>query len=683
VPVWSATTLEPVPATKKAYHELVIGQLTRPVYFRELIEKLYEQEEVRVFVQIGAGALTGFVEDTLKDREFCAISANLPARDGADQLRRVLAALFVEGRAVDAGFLGVKPMYRVDHGLMILPVGAPLMTELPELTEVVQNRYGASGIGGVYMPDSPDTFAHPIHQAAAENLREAAKVQGELIKLFSGQPSGQPSEKTFTEPIRISLEDHPYLLDHAIVRQPADWPFTENLNAVVPFTMTIELLADIAKRHAPGRKLIQIRRISAFQWVAVQDVFTGTVNGVWQDPDLLDLELMDYAKATFYFADSWPEPPAEYTGDIDIGERITEPISAEDLYDGYAFHGPQYKSATKTLKICERGIANLTEKKAGKGSLLDIMGQQLGLFLHLTQEENTISFPTRLAEINFYDDYTDQEGVFEHTLITTRLRDTSITGDMVLKRAGRVWSVAREFVCQRFENDRPLWYVSLKPQYHKLAREIAPDVYHYSGAKVRANVQAMLAKRYMDIVDGQKYLELKDGRAQRKVLTSRIALKDAVRSRIAKGDDEMAYPVEIFLHHDEHGRPFVRGHAGLGAQVDHLHVSLAHKEDEAVAIVSDGPVGIDIEKIEEKAESFLAAAFTDRERTLLTLRGDPEDVIRFWVAKEACGKKAGTGLAGNPRQYEVRTVEGDLLYIGKEKIQTLKVGEEHIAGWTI
>jgi phosphopantetheinyl transferase len=596
-------------------------------------------------------------------------------------------------------------MHQVENNLLILPKGALLTRELPELTEIVQKRYGTAGPGGTLGFEGPSASAHPIHQAAAENIREAIKTQGELTRIFEDRglvgadtvpappakakipqqgtaKQKETAERSFSEPLRLTLEDCPYLLDHAVVRQPKDWPFKENLNAVVPLTMTIELLADIAQRQEPNRKLVHIRKISAYQWIPVPDEFEGTINGVWKGPDQLDLELEGYANAEFYFADQWPEPPAEYSEDIDIGEDIMEPISAEDLYDGYAFHGPAYQSSTKTLKICSRGIANLTEHKGVKGSLLDIMGQQLGLFLHLTQEENTISFPTRINELNFYDDYTDQQGVFEHTLIITRLSDTAIVGDMVLKRDGRVWSFARNFVCQRFINDRPFWYVSLKPQYHTVAKEIGPGVYYFSGAKSRANIQAMMSKRYIDVEDGKRYVEL-EGRQQRGALYSRIALKDAIRIHVSKDQDEMPFPVEIFLHHDENGKPFVRGYGELAKKVDGLHVSLSHKGDESVAIVAEHPVGIDIEMIEEKDENFLAAAFTEKERALLKELNSPEDVIRFWIAKEACSKKADTGLKGNPKSYEVQAVRGDIIHVGDDKVQTIKIGEDHIAGWTI
>jgi phosphopantetheinyl transferase len=110
---------------------------------------------------------------------------------------------------------------------------------------------------------------------------------------------------------------------------------------------------------------------------------------------------------------------------------------------------------------------------------------------------------------------------------------------------------------------------------------------------------------------------------------------------------------------------------------------LAHKGLTAVATASDRPVGIDIETIEEKPESFKDITFTKREQEMLTLLPQPEGTIRFWVAKEACAKKAGTGIKSSPKHFEVSAVDGDVLSIGEEKIQTISWGKEYIVGWTI
>jgi phosphopantetheinyl transferase len=145
----------------------------------------------------------------------------------------------------------------------------------------------------------------------------------------------------------------------------------------------------------------------------------------------------------------------------------------------------------------------------------------------------------------------------------------------------------------------------------------------------------------------------------------------------------MFYPIEIFCSHDEKGRPFVYGHGRAAGPVEGICVSLAHKGHKAVAIVAHEPVGIDLEKIEGKSDGFCDSAFTAGERKLLATLPQPEFSIRFWVAKEACAKKAGTGFEGNPKRFEVSAVDGDMLFVGDQKVRTTNVGEEYVAGWTI
>jgi acyl transferase domain-containing protein/phosphopantetheinyl transferase len=730
VPVWSAMTLEEVPLDREEYNDYSARYLMSTVRFRELIEKLYHEQNVRAFVQIGRGNLVGYVEDTLKGLDFGAVSSCSPTLRSADQLRRVLALLFTEGRDVDANFLGVKPLYRVERRMHILPMAMPMIKDLPELREVVSERYGAAG-SGAFGGLQAETGS-PIVDTANDNMREAMQVQNEIVKLFeqnrsrmpaamgiAAQAGGAaaavatgtagratvssrtrsggakvvdisnaaqaqtPTPENFEEPMHLTYEEHPYLVDHTIIRQPDDWPFAEDMNPVVPFTMTIELLAEIALKHAPGRKLVRIKKLVAFRWIALEDPFDGIVRGVWKEPNCLELELVGHAKGEFEFADEWPLPPEEYMGDIDIGEVILPDPDISALYDEYSFHGPQYRSTMKVDGICARGMATSAKKVIGKGSLLDVMGQQIGLFIHITQKENTISFPVRLKELTFYNDLFDQEGEFKHTLIVKRMTDTSIIADMVLKRGGKIWSVAREFVNHRFEGGKGLWDLVQKPWRNVLAWEIAPDIHFYVNHD-RSNLMNFLEQRYLLRVEKNRYQSIESPQQQRDFLIGRIALKDAVRKRVAQDPHALPFPIEIICEYDENGKLFVRGHGRLKEAVEGLHVSLGHKDSMAIAAVTKRPVGVDVERIDEKDEGFLELAFTKEERELLKSMDRAEGPIRFWVAKESCAKKTGLGLQGNPKRFEVSAVDGDILTVNGEKVMTAKVeDEEYIIGWTM
>lgn len=111
IPIWSSITASPYPSGIRELKQLHIDFLTQPVRFRELTLKLY-QEGVRVFIQIGSGAIAGFLADTLKSKEVSIVSAAAVKRDALSQLKRVLAAVFIEGRGVHEAFLGLGQQAR-------------------------------------------------------------------------------------------------------------------------------------------------------------------------------------------------------------------------------------------------------------------------------------------------------------------------------------------------------------------------------------------------------------------------------------------------------------------------------------------------------------------------------------------------------------------------------------------
>jgi len=486
----------------------------------------------------------------------------------------------------------------------------------------------------------------------------------------------------FVEILRLNLDDHLYLLNHVIVDQPADWPIREDLNPTVPFTMTIELLAEIAKRHEPNRKLIRFNNVAAFKWITIENPFEAEVNCEWISGDTLTMDLGDYVRADVTFADEWPEPPAEFIGDIDVGNVIMPKYPTSVMYDRFSFHGPKYRSVIEQIKICERGMVSIVKKQEGKGSLLDAKGQQLGLFLHLTQTKNTISFPVRLNELAFYDDIFDQGGLFENTMMVTKLTDNIIIGNMVLKRDGKIWSYARDFVGQRFNNAIAVGNAIFHTETSRLAEEAAPGVYFYE-SNLQDNVLYLMSKRYLSVPDREYGKKYTNAAKSREHIVSRIVLKDAVRAYTADEAGKMLYPIEFYCCHDENGRLYMKGYGRAAEKVDGLFVSLAHKENAAAAIVSDKPVGIDLEKIEEKSDSFIKTVFTEKEIALMRESNDPDAPIRFWVAKEACAKKSGLASVATPAQYIVDSVDGDVLSVGRDRVQTMRHADKYIIGWTI
>jgi len=448
----------------------------------------------------------------------------------------------------------------------------------------------------------------------------------------------------------------------------------------------MELFGEIALRHSLGQKLVKLQNVQAFKWISLKTPLDIEVKGRWIQEDILEIDFVNYAKGECVFGASYLKPVEALTNGFDIGEKIGM-ISNAEFYERFQFHGPHYQSAvSEYIDIHKQGLRTLAKQQTGKGSLLDVMGQQLGGYLHLTQTKNTISFPIKLKEIIFFEGMFDQEGLFEHTLRITRISDHLIHGNILLKRGGKAWAVAQDFVCQRFVNISEVGEVTLTPYKHTLAQEIAPNVYYYKMDKSSSskNILSILYRRYFGVEDRKVSENLKSMEAKLAHLISRIALKDATRAFVRDEEGKLLYPIEFYDTHDAFGRPLVKGHRQASEKIDNLFVSLSYQDYGAVAIASDQPVGVDMEKIEEKSESFIKMAYTDGEIALLqAFNQTPEAVIKFWVAKEASAKKTGLGFGGNPKAFEVTNVDADILTVNGDQVKIMKVDEEYIVGWTI
>lgn len=95
------------------------------------------------------------------------------------------------------------------------------------------------------------------------------------------------------------------------------------------------------------------------------------------------------------------------------------------------------------------------------------------------------------------------------------------------------------------------------------------------------------------------------------------------------------------LEHDDKGAPCL-------LEYPQLHVSISHcRAAVAVAVSSDGPVGIDIECRRKIGPSLAERVCTAAEQADIAASDDPEMAfLRLWTRKEAVLKCRGTGIKG-------------------------------------
>ena len=125
------------------------------------------------------------------------------------------------------------------------------------------------------------------------------------------------------------------------------------------------------------------------------------------------------------------------------------------------------------------------------------------------------------------------------------------------------------------------------------------------------------------------------------------------------------------MRNDEAGRPLVTLPDGRA-----MAVSLSHRTGVAVAALGDGPdVGIDLEVVEPRSETFAAMCLSDDERALGAGHDRDVFVARAWTAKEAVAKADGTGLQGRPKDFVVRQIDGDWTLVNDRWVHTTQEGD--------
>ena len=95
------------------------------------------------------------------------------------------------------------------------------------------------------------------------------------------------------------------------------------------------------------------------------------------------------------------------------------------------------------------------------------------------------------------------------------------------------------------------------------------------------------------------------------------------------------------FEYGEHGKPHIVGHADI-------HFNLSHCCEAALCVVSDRPVGVDVESIRSFKESLVSYTMSDAEIAHIHATERPEvEFIRLWTMKEAVLKLAGTGITND------------------------------------
>ncbi len=762
--IFCSATAAPYPRVSTEIHRLMVDLWSRPVEFVKAIDAIYDAG-VRVFVEVGArGNLTAFVDDILRGRPHLAVPCDVPRRSGIMQLNHVVGLIAAQGATVrfDALYEGRNPRRlplepasganghpaRPAQDLPV-PLAYPMLRlaprpaapapiparPAPETSTFHRADPVASTLTALQpaLPVLPDEEIVRPTGVMSEHLRTMERflsVEQEVMEAFfaiapdapsvtevdaeapSPAPplalqgtvvSMTPGQEVIVRRRMDPMEDL-FLDDHALGGEVSDVDPTLKPLPVVPFTVCLEMMAEVASLLAPGQVLRGIRQAQARQWIevgtpvtleiaarraATDDGVRVEVRNLGADDGTMRGAAPIVSEATVLFAPAYPESPA--ASPLSLRSERPSRYTAEGMYkERLMFHGPSFQGVVSLDRVGENGIVGHLRALPRAGlfastpapafmldpALADATGQLIGYWAAEYLNTGYVVFPFRLGALEIFGENPSESEVMRcevevHEVTTRRVRATMT----LVGPDGRVWLRLSDWEDWRFYWPRELYDYHRAPKRYLATQAWEPPVSGWPGGQslvcqrldAGPEVTGTIAARlfvftYLSRSERREWAAFRGPEKRRtEWVLGRAAAKDAVRRLLKARHDVDVFPADIEIGHDEKGRPWASV-PSLGGSMDYPVVSISHSDAwfAALAGYTGGRLGIDLEQVRPREDSFLRIAFDETELALLSSLAPPERdewVTRLWCAKEAVAKAVGTGLVGGPRAVAVSAID--------------------------
>lgn len=497
------------------------------------------------------------------------------------------------------------------------------------------------------------------------------------------------------------LERDRFLADHTLGREVAVTDPDLHGLPVVPFTISIEILAEAGSTLLPERVLVRMEEVRTYRWIALnQDEVSIDIWAQKRDSDHIEARITDsdtgskIVEATLHYGDRRPDPPVRSNLGSEGGPSRW---SADQLYSEVMFHGPAFRGVETIDVSGKRGAQARVRVLPGDHLfddvespnfitdpvLLDQPGQLVGFWTAEHLERAYVIFPYRVGSLEFFD--LQPDSIVQCDAEVELLGEWGVRSNLEVSRHGRLCFRFSEWEDRRFDLPESFFRLMMDPSSAALSQKlplfesVLPSTFRIQRVGTSDFPAELLSAHggiWLDVLAylilGRKERRFWGGlnggeRRRREWLLGRLAAKEALCSLLEEEYDIQLRPADIEILPDAAGKPTLSGR--WLEWIDQVPLlSISHSGDEAVAIV--GParhgdeillgVGIDREPIERMNERIAQVAFSEREKALLTTRA-PEDEWRtkLWCAKEAVGKALGSGVVGGPQAIEVVAIHLD------------------------
>lgn len=449
IPLYSCVSAQRYPSDPAEIRRLAASVWCEPMRFRETVRAMYDAG-CRIFVEVGPrGNLTGFVKSILEGRPHLAVATDVPSRPGLVQLQHAVAQLFAAG-------VPLTPDRLYTHrGAELVDFDAPARPRVATAGSSVRLNARLPRLSaGVDLPVAGDMRAEPSGVVPqASDPRAAAmdvyfKTIARLIDverevtIEALKPAKQPSRPlsadlpfvreivSFSSGARVTvrctldLEEDLFLRDHTLGcggdRANGDRPGL----AIVPMTVGMEMLAEVATLLIPGKPVVEIADVEMSRWIGLErDTITLELAAERHDADSVVVELREVGaghvlpslRGRVTLRDTRPPRPSPRDLVLHEIKRSVATDPATIYADPRMFHGPVFQSLQFASESGTNGIVGqLLQPSAARffatrngdrllvqPSLLDGMGQLIGCWLFDHFELESV-FPLRVARLQWF-----------------------------------------------------------------------------------------------------------------------------------------------------------------------------------------------------------------------------------------------------------------------------------------
>lgn len=744
VDIYSSITTQKYPTDFEGVRDTLLLNVDRPLRVWQTVRQMHA-DGARIFVQVGGGHMAAHLEMLLLEGSKVVTAAlDVDTRNPLTQLCHLCGILYAAGvpLKLDALFdhrtvrqvnldapdspppkpkmavplrIDWTPLYSPNvppresvkeetpaanapsstakaSGAEAVRTATPVSSPANESANVVQKKTPVGeGVRKAATVESPSDLPPATTTQAEPNSTEEVvewSVDPELSKRlpilgnFGRIARFIPDEEIVVVRDLLLEEDH-FLADHLFVHAESK-PASHRL-PVLPLTMSMEFVAEIASLLAPGLGLIGYENIRGRRWIGLRDSSFGQIRiegriasidaetGVRRVECGIFFEEKLSFSATVLFAD-------EYRRDLpmQVADARGEgpwPFTVEQVYgERLMFHGPSFHvvaglfdkgnpAASAALYVRPKDelfTSNPEPMLFTDPCLMDGIGQIVGLW---TMCYDQYILPTSADKVELYCP-TPPVG----TVTPIRIEVIEFNQDTKQIRANIEIEDGQGNVWVRVSNWSE-WIMNWPKNYAECtrlpSRYLLARPFSLPGLPVDA-VCSLVTKQDFTGVDLDwaariflhpnemaGYFQAQGTKRRREIVLSRSAVKDAARVWwSAKHGGAYPHPADMCVGHDQEGKPFLEP----ADEPSLPRIGIAHTEGAALGVASAMPVGIDIEPLGSGAPKILGHFATDAEIALLEgmERQEPGQAweTRLWCAKEALSKLLETGLQGKPKSFE-------------------------------